>query len=132
MTELSNLKRFELLYLASPFTLYDAGLRAAFIDASKLMAKLLSAGIVNVISPIVEAFPISYNGGLNPIDLAIWEPFCAARMAKSDALIVGMLNGWEQSAGTRREIEIFAADGKDIFFLEPTTMQIIYSSRVPA
>lgn len=116
---LSHLKSFGLVYTATPFTLYSAGLEAAFVDACKLMGGLVAAGVTNALSPIVEAYPISLHGGLDPLDLAIWKPFCAARMAKSDVLIVGMLPGWERSSGTQHEIQEFVAAGKPVYFMSP-------------
>lgn len=117
--KLDDLKRFDLIYVATPFTLYEAGLEAAFVDASRLMGKLLSAGITNALSPIVEAYPISLHGGIDPLDLAVWKPFCAARIEKSDALVVGMLPGWERSTGTLHEIQTFVAAGMPVYFMSP-------------
>lgn len=117
--KLDHLKTFDLAYVATPFTLYSAGLEAAFVDACSLMGDLLAAGVTNALSPIVEAYPISLHGGLDPLDLAIWKPFCAARMAKSDVLVVGMLPGWEQSSGTQHEIREFVAAGKPVYFMSP-------------
>ncbi len=117
--KLDDLKKFDLMYMATPFTLYSTGLEAAFIDACKLMAALARGSVVNAISPIVEAYPISIYGNLDPLDLAIWKPFCAARMAKCDALIVGMLPGWERSSGTQHEIHEFVDTDKPVFFMSP-------------
>lgn len=122
--KLEDLKQFGMVYVATPFTLYEPGLEAAFVDACKLMGGFLNAGVVNALSPIVEAYPISLHGGIDPLDMAIWGPFCAARMRKSGALVVGMLDGWEKSNGTRHELETFAEAQKPIYFLDPVTMVI--------
>jgi hypothetical protein len=118
--KLSHLKTFDLIYVATPFTLYEAGLEAAFIDASKLMGKLLAAGVTNALSPIVEAYPISLHGELDPLALSIWKPFCAARMGRSDAMIVGMLPGWSLSSGVNHEIQVMA--GKPIYLMNPADL----------
>ena len=123
MTDLSQLKAFELIYCATPFTLYEAGLEAAFIDACKLMGKLLDAGVTNAISPIVEAYPISLHGKLDPLNMNIWKPFCAARMARCDALIVGMLPGWSLSRGVTHEIKEMT--GRPQFLMNPETLSFV-------
>ena len=121
---LRDLRKQGLLYVATPFTLYEAGLNAAFIDACRLMADLARLKVFNAISPIVEAYPISYHGNLDPLDLDIWKPFCAARMAKSDALVVGMLKGWERSSGTLHEIQTFIRADKPFYFLDPVRLYL--------
>lgn len=117
--KLDDLKKFGLVYIATPFTLYEPDIEAAFVDSCKLMGGLLAAGVTNALSPIVEAYPISLHGNLDPLDLSIWKPFCAARIAKSDALVVGMLPGWERSTGTRHEIDEFVMAGKPVYFMSP-------------
>lgn len=131
MTQLSNLKRFELIYVGTPYTKYPGGIEKAFVDACKLTARLLTAG-VNVYSPIAHTHPLAIYGDLDPLDHKIWLPFDSAMMAKADAMIVAMMEGWETSYGVRHEMETFAANGKQIFFLEPNSLEITFGSKVTA
>lgn len=120
----SELKKYPLVYIATPFTLYEAGLPAAYADACRLTAALAKAGIVNAHSPIVEAFSLVMHSDIDPLDMSIWTPFCAARMAKSDALLVAMMDGWEASSGIRHEREEFVLAGKPVFFLNVETLEL--------
>lgn len=119
-----ELKKFPLVYAATPFTRYKAGLPAAYADACKLMAALIGAGFVNAHSPIVEAHSIVLHGDIDPLDMSVWTPFCAARIGKSDALLVAMMQGWEASSGIRHEIEEFVIAGKPVFFLNVETLEV--------
>ena len=47
-----------------------------------------------------------------------------AMMEKSDALAVGMLDGWEQSVGVLAEIKFFKEAGKPVFYLDVKEKQI--------
>ncbi len=106
-----------LAYLATPYSKYPAGIFAAFADAAKLSARLLAAGI-RVYSPICHTHPISFHGGLDPLDLTIWLPFDEAMMEKADCLIVAHMKGWDESKGIKHEIQFFENAGKPIFDLD--------------
>jgi len=121
MTDLSELKKFDLIYVGTPYTKYAAGIEAAFVDACKLTARLLSAGL-NVYSPIAHTHPIAIHGRLDPLDHKIWLPFDAAIMGKSDAMIVAMLPTWDSSSGVRHEIDAFVAASKPVFFMNPADL----------
>lgn len=122
--KLEWLKDIGLIYTATPFTLYRAGYDAAYVGACKIMAALARCGIVNAHSPIVEAYSLVMHSDIDPLDMSIWTPFCAARIAKSDALIVAMMQGWEASSGIRHEIEEFVIAGKPVFFLNVETLEL--------
>src|SRR3990167_1959103 len=62
---------WEIGYLATPYTRYPAGIRAAFADAAKLAARLLVTGL-KVYSPITHTHPLAIYGHLDPLDHAIW------------------------------------------------------------
>lgn len=121
--KLEHLGQFDLVYLATPYTKYPAGIEAAFRDACALAGKLLRAG-VNVYSPIAHTHPIAVHSGIDPLDHKIWLPFDAAIMAKADAICVGLLDGWDVSYGVQHEIQVFKTAGKPRAYLNPTTMQL--------
>ena len=110
-----------LAYLATPYTRYPRGVWHAFIDASRLAARLLAAG-VKVYSPISHTHPLAIFGGLDPLDLKIWLPFDEAMMTAAHVLIVGKLDGWDASKGVAHEIEFFERHGKPIFDLDPVSL----------
>ena len=112
-----------LAYLASPYSLYERGIEAAFIDAAKLAARLIKSG-VNVYSPIAMSHPVAIHGGIDPLDQQFWYDFDQAMMSKCDVLIVAHMDGWEQSTGIAHEIAFFAQQGRPIFDLDPVTLRM--------
>jgi hypothetical protein len=121
--KLESLKEIELLYVGTPYSKYEAGIEAAFKDAASLTGELLRQGLC-VYSPISHTHPVAVYSGIDPLDLSIWLPFDATMMAKSDALIVAMMQGWEASSGIRHEMEAFVVAGKPVFFLNPETFEV--------
>lgn len=103
----------QLLYLATPYSRYAAGLDAAFVAACEITASLISRGY-SVYSPIAHTHPIALHGKLDPLDHTIWLPFNAAMMEASHGLIVALLPGWDSSLGVQHEIDYFARAGKPI------------------
>lgn len=123
MSTLSNLKRFDLIYVATPYSKYPGGIDLAFIDACKLTARLLQRGL-KVYSPIAHTHPLAIHGGIDPYDHSIWLPFDETMMDKSAALLVAMMPGWETSIGVKHEINVFVEAGKPVFFLSPDDLSI--------
>lgn len=109
-----------LCYLATPYTRYKSGLEQAFKDAARIAAHLLLAG-VKVYSPICHTHPIAHFGNLDPLDSSIWLPFDEAMMRACGVLIVGQLDGWEDSVGVAHEVKFFETAGKPIYDLDPRT-----------
>ena len=111
----------KLAYLGSPYTKYKAGLPRAFTDVAELCARLVGRGL-HIFSPIVHAHPIAMHGGLDPLDLTIWYPWCRVMMDRSDILIVAHMEGWQESAGLRFEVDHFERAHKPIYDLNPATL----------
>lgn len=120
---LSDLTGYDLLYVGSPYTKYPAGIEAAFATVCSLMGKLLARGL-KAYSPIALTHPIAIHGRIDPLDHQFWLAYDAAMMAKSDAMIVAMMDGWEMSYGVRHEIETFQAANKPVFFLNPKSLSV--------
>lgn len=118
---MSELQRAPLCYLASPYSKYPAGIVQAFIDVSRIAAKLMTSGI-KVYSPIAHTHPLAIYGEIDPLDHAIWMPFDEAMMNVSAVLIVARMQGWEKSFGIAHEVAFFEKRGKAIFDLNPDTM----------
>lgn len=114
----------DLIYLATPYSRYPAGIYAAFADASRLAAALLVAGH-KVYSPIAHTHPLAIHGKLDPLDLSIWLPFDEAMMERADLLVVAHMEGWDESKGVAHEIGVFRAAGKPIYDLDPDTLSMM-------
>lgn len=121
------LAQYRLVYLATPYSKYKAGLYQAFEDAARLTARLMKAG-VPVYSPITHSHPIAFHGDIDPRNHDIWLPFERRLMSVSDALCVAEMDGWRESFGISEEIKIFAGEVKPIHYLDPETLSV---SQVP-
>lgn len=120
----SRLKRYRLVYAASPYRGYKGGdLEAAHMDVSEVAGRLIERG-VNVFSPIAHSHEIAKHSGIDPVDHSIWMPIDAAMASACDALVVICLDGWMASKGIEEEIEIFEQRGKTVYYLDPVTMEI--------
>lgn len=120
---LDLLKSYPLVYLATPYSKYAAGIDCAFKDAAALAAKLLTAEI-KVYSPIAHTHPIAIYGQLDPLDHAIWMPFNEAMMTASSVLLVAQMQGWRESYGVNHEIVFFTGAGKPVFYLDTVMMRV--------
>jgi len=123
MNTMDTLRRFPLVYLASPYSKYELGIEQAFIDVSALAARLMLAG-VKIYSPIAHTHPLAIHGNIDPYDHSIWIPFDEAMMTACNALLVAQMQGWEKSYGVNHEIEFFFKARKPIFYLRPSTIEV--------
>jgi hypothetical protein len=112
-----------LAYLATPYSKWKLGPEDAFIEASKLAARLLVSG-VKVYSPIAHTHPLAVYGKLDPLDHSIWLPFDEAMMEAANILIVAHMDGWHESKGIAHEIDFFERAGKPIFDLNCETLSM--------
>lgn len=110
-----------LVYLATPYSKYPHGIERAFVDAAKIAATMLRAGI-NVYSPITHCHALAIHGDIDPHDHDIWLPFDLAMMKVADILVVAHMDGWEESFGISEEVKFFDSAHKPIFDLDPMTM----------
>lgn len=124
-----ELRKHDLVYLATPYSKYPKGQEMAFRDACALAAKLVRLK-VKVYSPIAHAHPIAIHGGIDPLALDLWLDFDAAMMAKSDAILIAQMEGWDRSSGIAHEMQEFRAAGKPIRFVDPVTMGVEHVAMV--
>ena len=125
---LADLRRFRLVYLATPYTNYLRGTHVAFMDAAKLAGALIKAG-VPVYSPIVHSHPISCHGGIDPFDHELWMDVDQTMISLADALAVGRLEGWEHLGGIAEELLRFTCAGKPIFHVDPFMLTVTAEER---
>lgn len=120
---LAVLAKHRLCYVGTPYTKYPDGIEQAFIDACKITAKLMLAD-VKVYSPIAHTHPIAIYGGIDPLNHGIWLPFDRSMMDAADAMIVAMMESWDNSYGVKHEINVFTRAGKPVYYLDPITMSV--------
>lgn len=120
---ISDLASYDLIYLASPYSKYPAGIEQAFRDVSALAGRLLTQGL-KVYSPIAHTHPIAIHGNLDPFDHAIWLPFDGSMMRASQAMLIARMEAWDKSFGIGEEIKVFDAAGKPIFHIDPVTLEV--------
>lgn len=120
---LKVLQRHRRVYLATPYTKYREGIGAAWKAAAEVASHLFRAGI-DTYSPIVHHHPIAIAGNLDPLDHKIWLPANQTQIDDADAIVVALLEGWDESYGVNVEIEMFQAAGKPIYYLHPVTLEV--------
>lgn len=117
------MKHLGLCYLATPYTKYRPNIEAAFIDAARLVARMIANGF-KVYSPIVHTHPIAIHGGLSPLDHSIWLPYDEAMMDAAYVLVVAQMEGWDESFGIAHEIKYFIDRRKSVYYLDPETLSL--------
>ena len=105
-----------MIYMASPYSKYPDGRRWAAHDAAFATVALWRKGLA-AYSPVVHGHALTEaTGELQPDDQDWWFQTNEPMMAKADALVVAMLDGWDQSEGISREVNYFQQEGKPIFY----------------
>lgn len=112
--DFTPLQKYDLIYVASPYSKYVWGLESAWNDISYITGKLMLKGL-NVYSPIVHGHKVSLSVGIPMLDHEFWLKYDTTMMNKSDALLVVKMPGWEDSYGVTYEIGHFEKNGKPRF-----------------
>lgn len=115
-------------YIATPYSKYPAGLEAAFIEACRVTAALVSMRLP-CFSPIAHSHPVAVHGELDPLDYAIWLPANEALIDAARGLIVVEMDGWEESYGVGVEIRRFEAAGKLVLYLDPNALDTVRGAK---
>lgn len=106
-----------MIYLASPYWHADPAVRnQRFRAACRATAELICEG-TTVFSPVVYGHALVGEG--LPGDWSFWRRHDAEYLARCDEVIVLRLDEWEASEGVQGEIELAAAMGKAVRYLEP-------------
>lgn len=116
----------EYWYLASPYSKYAEGLEAAFVEASKIAARLIVNG-TKVYCPIAHTHPIAVLGGLDALDHTLWMPVDEPFMEHAVGLLIAEdMEGWEDSYGIQQEILTFTRANKPIKYVRDG---VVYDKR---
>jgi len=104
-------------YLATPYSGYPAGTQRAFVEASKVAAAFVRAGIP-VYSPIAHTHPIAVHGGMDPLACDQWLLLDRVFEPAAVGLIVVKMPSWEKSHGISEEIKWFDGANKPIMYMD--------------
>jgi hypothetical protein len=94
-----------LIYLASPYTDKDPGVRERRFEAVTKAAGILMADGEYVFSPITHGHEIAKRCKL-PTDWSYWRGYCVVMISCCSLLCVLCIDGWKESVGVQAEIEI--------------------------
>ena len=108
----------DLIYLASPYSHQNAGVRfERFRMACEAAGRLIKEGH-SVISPIAHSHPIATICGL-PLTWHAWQMQDVAILSKCDEVVVLRLDGWEDSKGIKAELTYAHNMGIPIRYIDP-------------
>jgi hypothetical protein len=102
-------------YLATPYSRYPYGPVGAFKDAVSAAATCIKAGVM-VFSPIAHSHPIAVTGQIAG-HFEQWAALDEAMIAASNGMIVVEMEGWQESAGIKAEIDLCHKLEKPIYFM---------------
>ncbi|MDA7504044.1 DUF1937 family protein [bacterium] len=106
-----------MIYLASPYSHEDQSVRELrFQAACRATANLIRNGYA-VYSPVVHSHPLTKHQ--LPTDWSFWKSIDEEFLRCCDALMVLMLNGWDQSVGVQAEITIATELGQPVWYHNP-------------
>lgn len=108
------LKKFNLIYLATPYSKYPSGHEEAWLEACRVAGIFIREGLV-VYCPIAHTHPIAHYGQVDKVDHNFWMRVDTPLMNASDALVVVCMPKWRDSLGITHEIKKFEADRKPVF-----------------
>lgn len=120
---LQILRAFRLVYLSTPYSLFQSGLEAAAEEAAKLEAKLVKNG-VKAYSPISHTHPLGKRAEIDLKNHQFWLEYDEPFMEAAEAMVIGELPGWQDSYGCNYEQDIFRAAGKPVFFIHPLSLEV--------
>lgn len=113
------------VYLASPYTHKRYLIRALRARAAARAAGILLREGYYVFSPIAYGHLIAmYSEFPVPIDYFYWEPLNKEFIQWSDVLYILTLDGWKDSTGIKREIEIAKSFNRGTYLWQGTLEQL--------
>lgn len=106
-----------MIYLASPYSHPDPAVREArFNAACRQAAEMFRCGIP-VFSPIAYSHAIAAHD--LPLEWDFWERFDRTFLETCDEVWVLTLDGWNESLGVKKEMEIAGELKIPIMYIEP-------------
>jgi hypothetical protein len=109
-----------LIYLASPYTHPDKAVRETrYYEACRCAAWLMLNGYGQVFSPISHSHGIYQADTRTGQSYEHWVELDELMIGVADCLMVLRINGWEESKGVNREVEVARRLGKPVGHIEP-------------
>ena len=109
-----------MIYLMSPYSDADPAVRLArFHAVCKQAADMMKAGLL-VISPIAHTHSIALQGEL-PKGWDYWRPLDELLLGICNEGWVLMLDGWRESVGVKRELQLCELAKKPVLYVRPAT-----------
>ena len=108
-----------LIYLASPYSDPDPGVRQARFEATCRAAAVLMRAGEAVFAPVCHSHPIALHGGLHATAFDFWMRADRPLLEACTEVMVLRLPGWEQSRGIAEELRIAAERGIPETYIEP-------------
>lgn len=105
-----------MIYVGTPYTLYEGGHELAHIHAASATAMAVRRGLC-VYSPITHGHPLSVHGGLPLDNHEFWDKINRPFMDLCSGLLVIKMPGWQYSKGLGHEIDVFHDAGKPIGYM---------------
>ena len=115
--KLNELDKNLLYYLASPYSHKNTNIKNNRYNAVLYKAIDLTIAGYIVISPIVHSHPMAERGKL-PGSFDFWQRIDETLILRCDAVLVYMLNGWQESVGVTHEILFAEQNNKPVFYLD--------------
>lgn len=103
-------------YLASPYTSQEAAFMQRRFEAVEQMTARLLKDSIWVYSPIVHCHELANKFNL-PRNFEYWESYNSALLAKASQLLVLDIEGWDESRGVCKEIELASQLSIPVAFL---------------
>lgn len=106
-----------LIYVATPYSKYAAGLNEAAIDACVVTGELMRHGFTCV-SPIAHSHFVAEYAGLDKLDYGIWIPQNEPLLYASNCIAVAKLPGWDVSIGVKAEVNWADKNSRPVVYLD--------------
>lgn len=122
--QLNDLPKDWVYYFASPYTSpcdYIRELR--YLDVIKVATDLIRQDFT-LIEPIAMSHQHAQRFGL-PGTYTFWQKRDRKFIDLCDAVMVCLLNGWDQSVGVTDEISYAKSQGKPVYYLNPSDLRLV-------
>ena len=117
-------------YLATPYSSTDQHIVEERYDSQQWILAYLTKDLgLLVIAPIEMCHNLGKKFDL-PSGYEYWKKRDRTLIERSDGIIVGMLDGWQQSIGVTDEIAHARQLKKEVYFLNPHTLYISLDSEM--
>ena len=119
-----NIKQFEPIFMASPFTKFGRGHAGAYLDICKIASRFYLRYAVSVFSPISNCYGMCHHGDLPITGNQFWHEFNYPFVKACGALVIAKMDGWDESFGVADERNSFRAAEKPIYYMDVETLEL--------